>query len=60
MKYFEQSIKLEELVYEWNKQYKNDPDVYSVLQSNVQLLTDWKQEMKGWIAKSPLIKNSLI
>ena len=57
-KNFNEQIRLEDQVFDWSKTFKQDPEVYAILQSNVQLLTDWKNEMKVYIAKSPLIRNS--
>ena len=57
-KTFGEQLKLEDCVFEWARQFKQDQEVFQLLQTNMQLLTDWKEEMKVYISKSPLIKNN--
>jgi len=59
-KAFGKQIKLEDNLGEWQKTYKPDVEVYSVIQGLMQMMAEWKGDLKGYIAKSPLIANSAV
>ena len=58
IKTFGKVIKLEESLFEWQKQFKGDSEIMTVMQNNMDLINDWKSELRGFLAQSPLIKNS--
>ena len=62
---YHKNIKLEDFINEHttqansNSKLKNDAEVQSLITNIVQIFTDWKTEMKIYLAKSPLLEDGL-
>jgi hypothetical protein len=64
-KMYQRQFKLEDFINEHtttansNSKLKNDAEVQLLLTNLVQIFTDWKTEMKIYLAKSPLLEDGL-
>ena len=64
-KVYDRQVKLEDFINEHtttansHSKLKNDQEVQALITNLVQIFTDWKTEMKIYLAKSPLLEDGL-